>query len=283
MDIKDYISSGILEQYVLNSASAQERQEVECMSHIYPEIKVALTELQTAIENYTEANAVTPPIGAKEKFLTAIKSTSQDKAEPGKVIPIGTTAANKESKEFNKYGKLAIAASICLLVGLGFTYLTLNGKVNELSADVASLETQNNRLNSDNLNLSSTVDSLSGNATFNQALLADLSSFDTKKIQLGGTDLSPESKVNVFWNATSKNVYMKVDDLPEHTDDKQYQLWAIVDGTPTDMGVFDLALAANLQQMPYVVENAQAFAITLEEKGGVQSPTLSELYVIGNV
>lgn len=281
MDINSYISSGILEQYVLNSASPQERQEVECMSHIYPEIKTALTQLQTAIENYAQAHAVEPPAALKAKIMAEVDKTPQDSGESTPVIPI--SSSKTATKEFNRYGKLAIAASICLLVGLGVTYLTLNGKVNELSADVASLSSKNDQLNGENSNLNAVVDSLSGNLSANTALLADLSSFDTKKVQLGGTDLSPESKVNVFWNAASKSVYMKVDDLPAHAEDKQYQLWAIVDGTPTDMGVFDISLASNLQQMPYQVENVQAFAITLEEKGGVESPTLSELYVIGNV
>jgi hypothetical protein len=39
----------------------------------------------------------------------------------------------------------------------------------------------------------------------------------------------------------------------------------------------------NIQKMPYLVKNAMAFAITLEKKGGNPSPTLSAMYVIGNV
>lgn len=45
MDIEDYIASGILENYVFGHVSAQEMQEVECMSHIYPEIKEELTSI----------------------------------------------------------------------------------------------------------------------------------------------------------------------------------------------------------------------------------------------
>ena len=42
MNINDYISSGILEQYVLGDISPQEKKEVECMSHIYPELQEEL-------------------------------------------------------------------------------------------------------------------------------------------------------------------------------------------------------------------------------------------------
>jgi hypothetical protein len=32
-----------------------------------------------------------------------------------------------------------------------------------------------------------------------------------------------------------------------------------------------------------VVEAAQAFAVTLEKKGGSRTPTLDQMYVLGNV
>jgi anti-sigma-K factor RskA len=53
---------------------------------------------------------------------------------------------------------------------------------------------------------------------------------------------------------------------------------------PIDMGVFEIDnVLENIQKMPYLVKNAMAFAITLEKKGGNPSPTLSAMYVIGNV
>ena len=55
MDIKEYISSGILESYVLGNASEQERREVECISSIYPEIRQELDALSRSLEKYAEA------------------------------------------------------------------------------------------------------------------------------------------------------------------------------------------------------------------------------------
>ena len=69
--------------------------------------------------------------------------------------------------------------------------------------------------------------------------------------------------------------------MPDIPSDKQYQLWAIVDGKPIDMGVFDLQLEVNeLIEIPHI-ENAQAFAVTLEKRGGVASPTMEAMYVLG--
>ena len=78
---------------------------------------------------------------------------------------------------------------------------------------------------------------------------------------------------------------MDITNLPSPAADKQYQLWAIVDGAPVDMGVFDLASAetdTTFQNVPFI-ENPQAFAVTLEPKGGSTNPTLDQMYVVGNV
>ena len=73
-----------------------------------------------------------------------------------------------------------------------------------------------------------------------------------------------------------------MNELPKPRADKQYQLWAIVDGKPVDAGVFDVdggAAFVKLKNIP----NAQAFAITLENKGGSASPHMDALYVMGKV
>ena len=106
----------------------------------------------------------------------------------------------------------------------------------------------------------------------------------TKNVVLEGTENSPDSKVRVFWNAANQKVFLKVDQLPEPDAASQYQLWAIVDGEPQDMGVFEIDTASTqIQPMPNAVQNAQAFAITLEKRGGSPAPNLDAMYVIGNV
>ncbi|TAK48054.1 MAG: anti-sigma factor, partial [Saprospiraceae bacterium] len=105
----------------------------------------------------------------------------------------------------------------------------------------------------------------------------------TQPVQLKGTKLSEASYAIVYWNKVKRNAYLDVVALPEAPAGKQYQLWAIVRGKPTDMGVFDLtAPGGGLQSIPFI-DKAQAYAVTLEPKGGSPSPTLDQMYVIGNV
>ncbi len=61
----------------------------------------------------------------------------------------------------------------------------------------------------------------------------------------------------------------------------QYQLWAIADGKPVNAGMYteekDSKIA--LANIP----KAQAFAITLEKKGGSPVPTMENMYVMGEI
>jgi hypothetical protein len=54
----------------------------------------------------------------------------------------------------------------------------------------------------------------------------------------------------------------------------------LVDGKPLDAGVVeDLPGICQLK----TIQRAQAFAITLEKMGGSPTPTLTQMFVLGNV
>ncbi len=72
MNINDYIASGIIEQYVLGDVSTQEKKEVECMSHIYPEIAEAVLQLQQTLEGIAMQEAVAPPKELKQQIFKII-------------------------------------------------------------------------------------------------------------------------------------------------------------------------------------------------------------------
>ena len=64
--------------------------------------------------------------------------------------------------------------------------------------------------------------------------------------------------------------------------ENQYQLWAIIDGKPVDAGVFDNNFKG-LLKMKDVGTGAATFAVTIEPRGGRQTPTLETMQVAGNV
>lgn len=68
--------------------------------------------------------------------------------------------------------------------------------------------------------------------------------------------------------------------MPELPSDKQYQLWALIDNKQKSLGVFD-ATDKNIILKMDSTKKAQAFAITIEKKGGNPHPTLDSLTSIG--
>ncbi|MEJ0083604.1 MAG: anti-sigma factor [Puia sp.] len=93
---------------------------------------------------------------------------------------------------------------------------------------------------------------------------------------------APSSLATVYWNTQSKDVYLLVNKLPAPVPDKQYQLWAIVDGKPVDAGVFEMAEGISFVKLK-TIPKAEAFAITLEKKGGSTKPDMDAMYVMGKV
>jgi hypothetical protein len=59
--IQQYINSGILEAYVTGSASEQEVKELLYMKASYPEVNIALQELEKDMELIAKQMAISPP------------------------------------------------------------------------------------------------------------------------------------------------------------------------------------------------------------------------------
>jgi anti-sigma-K factor RskA len=100
-----------------------------------------------------------------------------------------------------------------------------------------------------------------------------------QRIVMKGTEHAPEAMASVYWNKTSQEVFLSVQNLKALAKDQQYQLWAIVDGKPVDMGVFDSTTA--LLKMN-TTGKAAAFAVTIEPRGGKSTPTIETMQVLGN-
>ena len=73
--------------------------------------------------------------------------------------------------------------------------------------------------------------------------------------------------------------------LPANDKDHQYQLWALVGGKPVDLGVFDKTATDSTIDMKEMksLALAQAFAVTLEPRGGSVNPTMDQMMVVGTL
>lgn len=284
MNTEEYISSGVLELHAMGALSSAEQAEVEHMAAQYPEVRAELDLIMHTLNRYAEMHAVTPPAALKNKVLEAVFRPAQNQHQPttidlnrpeaeARVIPIGRAANQAAAGAAFKW---MVAASLTLLIisnALSF-YFYRNWKNSEESLQIA-LNTQQQ--------YAQTVNQVQQKLTLNQKALTLMSDANTLRIELQGVAKAPDSRVTVYWHRLTKDVYLNVNNLPEPPPNKQYQLWALVDGKPLDAGVVTgTDITADLHHMKDV-QQAQAFAITLEPKGGSINPTLEEMYVMGKI
>ena len=76
MNIQEYIESGILESYILGSASEKETRELLYFKDKYPQVRSALYELETDMERIAGQMAVMPPPGTWEKIEARINEVA---------------------------------------------------------------------------------------------------------------------------------------------------------------------------------------------------------------
>ena len=166
--------------------------------------------------------------------------------------------------------RFVAAASVILLIGLAwFSYQSYNKQ----DADLKELRNTNTALKE---KLGST-DSILNRIVEEQKIVKDP---NVTVVNMVGTQTAPKSSANIYWDSTSSNVFLVVKNMPKLPSDQQYQLWALIDNKPKDLGVFDATDDKVILKMKNT-QKAQAFAITIEQKGGSPSPTLKKMQSLG--
>jgi anti-sigma-K factor RskA len=105
-----------------------------------------------------------------------------------------------------------------------------------------------------------------------------------RPVVMDGGDKHPGMMATVYWDPHNRNTYLGTTNLPVPPAGMAYQLWAIVDGKPVNMGMYNPATEKGPLAMKDVAAGqVQAFAITLEKQGGSSTPTMDQMYVIGKI
>jgi len=273
VNTQEYISSGILEAYILGTATQEESGISECVMSHNAEVRAAFEETQRIFEDLATAQAVKPADDLKDKIWLRISQSQQDTVDLNddqqktNTIPL-PAEVHIESARASKslWSKLSVAASVLLVLSLGANLFWMT-KSSEKDDQIIAMRSQQNDTDKKIKNIN---DKLS--------LIANP---DLQKIVLSGVENHPDSKAVVFWDKKNTKVYLNVQNLPEAPSGKQYQLWAIADGKPVSAGMYtkDKDTRIALSEIP----SAQAFAITLEQEGGSAAPTMENMYVMGAV
>lgn len=266
-----YIESGVLELYVLGNLTESERLEVDLMLEKYPELRSELLQIEVALEAFASANAVDPGDSLRSRVLGSLQT--EEIASPiVEVIPL----AKAKETQFYKY---AFAASFALLLLSVASIINLFSQLKESRNTIAVLERSNQKISSRVNFLDDKLESAY------QTLDVFHNPQQYKVVNLKGTSNSPTASMVVAFNPDKELVMIDMAALkmPANDAEHHYQLWALVDGKPVDLGVFDAQASASGMVKMKSLKNAQAFAVTLEPKGGSVTPTMEQMMAMGTI
>jgi len=85
-EYNDFISSGILELYVLGYTSIEENEEIQRMAAKYPGVVIEISEIGKALERYAQERSVAPNPTLKPFILSTIDYI--DRLKAGEIIKV---------------------------------------------------------------------------------------------------------------------------------------------------------------------------------------------------
>ena len=264
MDLSCIIQSGDLELYALGLLPEDESRKVEELVRLFPEVKAELDAIYTALEKAAAGSAVNPSASCKEKIMSALP----EKKESAKVVSMKKADESKQASP-----GFAVAAAWVLVVLLGaltgylfYSNSNLNNNITSLNKSVSGYQSKVDELNTKFAALEHYRRMKNDPAGY-----VDIAMKDTK----GGP-----MAVELFWEKSTRDLYLDISSLPKAPEGKQYQLWFINNGTPVDAGMIELSDSILIQKMKNCPA-AQVFAITIEKEGGSPKPTTAPI-VAGN-
>ena len=243
--INTFLSSGLLEKYLLGETTSVETEMVESYISKYPEVQNTYNTLQFNLEVIAKSNAVEAPKSILKNIL--------DELDEKPVI-----ALNNSRNKYKKWYKYSIAASVAALIFAGTSFIFYN---------------QNQKLSNENQVVVEEIYDLRSDIDQNNKMLdkvmrqlLKLNNPETEKYIIKGNERAKDLKTVAYINAKEKTSMIDVVSLPELPEEQCYQIWAELQGKMVNLGVLDKA-DRKLRNIPYM-EDALALSITIEPKGG---------------
>ena len=240
-------------------ANAEESKNVEFWAVQYAEVAHELRAIQQGMESYAQIHAIEPHSEVKQKLFSRIIDSPEGIQNPGGRVTERTSVLGLRS--ISPFWKWAAVASVLLLTVSVVTSVVFYNKYSATDKDLSASKELLAREKEHNLAMKHYVD-----------IVQDPYSMPVK---LTGQSPMPDATAKIFWMQNSGEVMIDASSLPDAPEGKQYQFWAIVDGTPIDGGMIitnDKGIKFRMQKMKSFGK-AQAFAISLEKTGGNLHPT----------
>ncbi len=255
MSDKDYISSGIIEQYVLGLCTPEEEAELEQFRKTDAALNEAIINFEIQFENEMMRHVSIPGAATDSRVLEQIDSF--------KPTPVGLISIGKE-KIINYKWLRPVAAAAILLLGTSvvFNYI-LYSKNKKHQQELAALS-----------NTPVTLPLADYNILKNPAITP---------VAMYGVGYHAICRCTMFWDKKTGKAYIMIHHLPKSSTEKDFQLWANVNGKPVNVGIIDDTIRDRFIEMSNMPAGATSFSVTLEKAGGADFPTEEEAYLFGKI
>lgn len=243
--ITTFLSSGLLDKYLIGATTSVETEKVEAYISKYPEVQNAYNTLQFNLEVVAKSNAVEAP----KSILDAVLNELDEK-------PVISLTTNKT--KYKSWYKFGVAASVAAMLFAGTSIYFYN---------------QNKILQNETLIVDDEIDDLRSDIAKNNKMLDNvmrqllkLNNPETEKYIIKGNERAKDLKTVAYINPKEKTSMIDVVSLPQLPEEQCYQIWAELQGKMVSLGILSEA-DRQLKTIPYT-EDALGLNITIEPKGG---------------
>jgi len=280
MDLKAYITSGMLELYVLGLASEKESREVERLAEEHPELKKEISTIRKALDEYAKLHGVHPPEevrAALDKHLDAPPEADAaarvPKAEKKKVRSTGKPFVVQWSH------MVLLAAVLMAVAAIGMGVLAF-----DYSDRLDAATFTNSELKEDLSKVSSELVEVKKENTSLKERLGFLSSINTRQVRLNATRRAKGATVLIYWNDDQERAFVQWEQLPELPEGMKYRLWAVARRNFEPLADMETTSSptSEIQQIVFV-PGASSFVVTMEKSNGPDYPDLSRMYLQGSL
>lgn len=292
MTAQEFIETGLIELTALGLASEQEAAQVTRMRQQYPEIEEAWQLVAQDLMVAADAYAAPAPSKVRSSLFAQIELETKDDSGIDNVTDnvkkvdftkaVNTSNDQATTSDYadivpisaqNNWRWLA-AASIAVTLLSGVINLVLYNRLQDTQAQLAAAEKEQTVLAASYKQSNDKVSELEQQLAFT----ADPA---MPRIMLSGMSTAKDASMLVVWDPAKKVVALGAKNLPAVPADKDLQLWAIVDGKPVDLGLISMDSSGPVitKEIPDIT-GPQAFAITLEDKGGHPQPQ-GDMWLMG--
>ncbi len=253
MNIQEYISSGIIELYVMGVCSSEEKHELEALRQQYPELNKAIIDFEIELEEKMLRNSTIPNAATDEKILKNFESLQ---------TPVIEIDSKSKVKKINWLKPFAAAAILLLALCSYFIYSLINTN-KKLEQELATTK-----------NLPATLPETDYKIMLDPQITP---------VAMYGVGTHAICRCTMFWDKKTGKIYMIIHHLPRSSDAKDYQLWAMVDNKPVSVGIVQDEIRGRFIEMQNVPAGTASFIVTLEKAGGNTTPTVAETYLAGRI